>query len=143
MQKEKSTRDRLDRLVDALLPIVAVLLAFAVGAVILLLQGVNPLEAYSAMITGAFGSKNGLADTLVKATPLMLVALGIAIAFRGGMINIGAEGQIIVGALLATFVGLQLGDTLPGFLSAPPRLSCEAVRCSVGLAYTWPSIRPN
>ncbi|UCC53265.1 MAG: ABC transporter permease [Anaerolineaceae bacterium] len=116
MQKEKSTRDRLDRLVDALLPIVAVLLAFAVGAVILLLQGVNPLEAYSAMITGAFGSKNGWADTLVKATPLMLVALGIAIAFRGGMINIGAEGQIIVAALMTTYVSLQLGDRLPGFL---------------------------
>ncbi len=116
MQKEKSTRQRLDRLVDALLPLVAVLLAFAVGAVILLLQGVNPLEAYQAMIVGAFGSKNGWADTLVKATPLMLVALGIAIAFRGGMINIGAEGQLIVGAILTTYVGLTLGDTLPGWL---------------------------
>ncbi len=116
MQKDKSNSQRLDRLVDALLPIVAVLLAFAVGGVILLLQGVNPLEAYKAMIVGAFGSKNGLADTLVKATPLMLVALGIAIAFRGGMINIGAEGQIIVGAILATYVGLRLGDTLPGYL---------------------------
>ena len=62
MQKEKSTRDRFGRFVDTLLPLVAVLLAFAVGGVILLLQGVNPLEAYSAMITGAFGSKNGLAD---------------------------------------------------------------------------------
>ena len=53
---------------------------------------------------------------LVKATPLLLVGLGIAIAFRGGMINIGAEGQLIVGALLATFIGLQLGDMMPGFL---------------------------
>jgi general nucleoside transport system permease protein len=108
--------NRLNRLIDVMLPIVAVLLAFIVGAVILLLQGVNPLEAYQAMIVGAFGSKNGLADTLVKATPLMLVALGIAIAFRGGMINIGAEGQLIVGALLTTYVGLQLGDRLPGFV---------------------------
>ena len=116
MQKEKSSRQRLDRLVDALLPIVAVLLAFAVGGVILLLQGVNPLVAYKAMLVGAFGSKNGWADTLVKATPLMLVALGIAIAFRGGMINIGAEGQIIVGALVATYVGISLGDRFPGFL---------------------------
>ncbi len=99
-----------------MLPVFAVLAAFAVGAVILLLQGVNPLEAYSAMISGAFGNKNGLADTLVKATPLMLVALGIAIAFRGGVINIGAEGQIIVGALFTTYLGLALGDTLPGWL---------------------------
>ncbi|MCA9933806.1 MAG: ABC transporter permease [Ardenticatenaceae bacterium] len=104
------------RLFNALLPFLAVLAAFAVGAVILLLQGVNPLEAYQAMIVGAFGSKNGLADTLVKSIPLMLVGLGIAIAFRGGVINIGAEGQMIVGALLTTFVGVQLGEQFPGML---------------------------
>jgi simple sugar transport system permease protein len=116
VDKEKKRSERVDRLVIALLPLVAVLLAFAIGAVILWFQGVNPIEAYSAMIVGAFGSKNGLADTLVKATPLLLVGLGIAIAFRGGMINIGAEGQLIVGALMATFLGLVLGERLPGFL---------------------------
>ncbi len=109
-------RQFFDRLIDALLPLFAVLLAFAVGALFLLWQGVNPLEAYKAMLVGAFGSKNGLADTLVKSVPLMLVALGIAIAFRGGMINIGAEGQIIVGALFTSWVGLQLGSSLPGWL---------------------------
>lgn len=98
------------------MPVFAVLAAFAVGAVILLLQGVNPLEAYQSMIVGAFGSKNGLADTLVKATPLLLVGLGIAIAFRGGVINIGAEGQIIMGSLLTTWVGLQLGEQVPGVI---------------------------
>lgn len=116
MDKEKTRSDRIDRIIIALMPLVAVLLAFAVGGVILWLQGVNPFAAYKAMLFGAFGSKNGLADTFVKATPLLLVGLGIAIAFRGGMINIGAEGQLVVGALLATFVGLQLGDALPGFL---------------------------
>jgi simple sugar transport system permease protein len=95
-------------------PLLAVIAALAVGAIILLLQDVSPATAYSAMITGAFTNKNGLADTFVKAIPLLLVALGVAIAFRGGVINIGAEGQIIVGALLTTFVGLQLGDRLPG-----------------------------
>lgn len=109
-------RQFFDRLLDALLPLFAVLLAFAIGALFLLWQGVNPLEAYKAMIVGAFGSKNGLADTLVKAVPLMLVALGIAIAFRGGMINIGAEGQIIVGALFTSWIGLQLGSSIPGWL---------------------------
>jgi simple sugar transport system permease protein len=99
---------------DALLPLVAILAAFLVGAVILLLQGVNPLEAYGQMFVGAFGSKNGLSDTLVKAIPLMLVGLGIAIAFRGGVINIGAEGQLIVGALLTTYLGVQFGEQLPG-----------------------------
>jgi general nucleoside transport system permease protein len=111
--KTKLNRKFLERLFDTLLPFIAVLAAFAVGTIILLLQGVNPLEAYQAMIVGAFGNKNGLADTLVKATPLLLVGLGIAIAFRGGVINIGAEGQLIVGSLLATFVGLQFGERMP------------------------------
>ena len=115
MSKLKINRSFLDKLLDASLPLLAVLAAFAVGGVILWMQGVNPLEAYQAMLYGAFGTKNGLADTLVKSVPLMLVALGIAIAFRAGMINIGAEGQLIVGALLATYVGTQLGDEFPGF----------------------------
>lgn len=117
MSKLKISRSFGDKLIDISLPFLAVLAAFAVGGIILWLQGVNPLEAYKAMLVGAFGSKNGLSDTLVKSVPLMLVALGIAIAFRGGMINIGAEGQLIVGALLATFIGLQLGDRLPGWIS--------------------------
>ncbi|WP_420628020.1 ABC transporter permease [Candidatus Leptofilum sp.] len=109
-------RQFFERLFAALMPLLAVLVAFLIGAIILLLQGVNPIEAYQAMIVGAFGSKNGLADTLVKAIPLMLVGLGIAIAFRGGVINIGAEGQIIVGALFSAFIGIQIGEQIPGFL---------------------------
>ncbi len=106
----------LDRTITALLPLAAVLVAFVIGAFVLLLQGVNPLEAYQAMFVGAFGSKNGLADTLVKAIPLMLVGLGIAIAFRGGVINIGAEGQLIVGALFTAFIGIAIGEQIPGAL---------------------------
>lgn len=116
MGKTKLNRQSFERLFDSLLPFLAVLGAFLIGAVILLLQGVNPLEAYKAMIVGAFGSKNGLADTLVKSIPLLLVGLGIAIAFRGGVINIGAEGQLIVGALFTTFIGLQLGDQMNNVL---------------------------
>ncbi|MCP4164549.1 MAG: ABC transporter permease [Chloroflexi bacterium] len=109
-------RQFVDRLVDASLPFVAVLAAFLFGGIILLLLGENPLEAYRSMLFGAFGNKNGLADTLVKSVPLMLVALGIAIAFRGGMINIGAEGQLIVGALFTTYLGITLGDRISGVM---------------------------
>lgn len=109
-------RQTLERVITALMPLLAMLVAFLIGAIILLIQGVNPIEAYQAMIVGAFGSKNGLSDTLVKAIPLMLVGLGIAIAFRGGVINIGAEGQLIVGALFTTFIGLQVGEQIPGFV---------------------------
>jgi simple sugar transport system permease protein len=105
-----------DRVFIALLPLISVVAALLIGAVILLLLDVNPLEAYQAMFVGAFGSKNGLADTLVKATPLLLVGLGIVIAFRASVINIGAEGQLIMGALIVTFLGVQLGETMPGWI---------------------------
>jgi simple sugar transport system permease protein len=96
------------RLIDGLLPVFASLAALGVGAIILLFLGVNPIEAYKALFEGAFGSPNALAETIVKATPLLLVAIGICISFRGDVINIGGEGQMIVGALLATWVGLTL-----------------------------------
>ena len=91
-----------------LTPLGAFVAALAVGAVMLLALGVNPAEAYAAMFEGAFGSLNSAADTLVKATPLLLVGVGICIAFRGGMLNIGGEGQLIVGALAATVAVLAL-----------------------------------
>lgn len=103
------------RLVDALLPVFATLAALLVGAVMLLFLKVNPIEAYKALWDGAFGTSNAFAETLVKATPLLLVALGICISFRGDVINIGGEGQMIVGALLATWVGLTF-TSLPGWL---------------------------
>ena len=106
--------DWFSRLVDALLPVLATLAALLVGAVMLLLLKVNPIEAYRALWEGAFGTSNAFAETLVKATPLLLVGLGICISFRGDVINIGGEGQMIVGALLATWVGLTF-TTLPGW----------------------------
>lgn len=105
----------LSRLVDSLMPIFATLAALVIGAVMLIFLKVNPIEAYIALWDGAFGSSNAFAETLVKATPLLLVALGICISFRGDVINIGGEGQMIVGAILATSVGLTF-TSLPGWL---------------------------
>jgi simple sugar transport system permease protein len=105
----------LSRIIDALLPVFATLAALLVGAVMLLLLGVNPLAAYAALWDGAFGSSNAFAETLVKATPLLLVGLGICISFRGDVINIGGEGQMIIGAIFATWVGLTFTG-LPGWL---------------------------
>ncbi len=106
---------RLGQLFDALLPVLATLAALAIGAVSLLLLGVNPLEAYKAMFDGAFGNGNAIAETLVKATPLLLIGLGICISFRGNVINIGGEGQMIIGAIAATLVGLNLNGW-PGWI---------------------------
>ena len=103
------------RIFDGFLPVFAALAALLVGAVMLWLLNANPFQAYQALWAGAFGSSNALAETLVKATPLLLVALGICIAFRGDVINIGGEGQMIIGAILATWVGLAFTDW-PGWL---------------------------
>jgi ABC-type uncharacterized transport system permease subunit len=70
--------------------------------------GANPIQAYAALIEGAFGSGNAVAETAVKAVPLLLVGLGICIAFRANVINIGGEGQMIIGALMGTLVGILL-----------------------------------
>jgi ABC-type uncharacterized transport system permease subunit len=107
--------EAVSKIADALLPVFATLAALAVGALMLLALGANPLEAFGALIEGAFGSQNALADTVVKATPLLLVGLGICISFRGNVINIGGEGQMIIGALMATALGLAFPDW-PGFL---------------------------
>jgi ABC-type uncharacterized transport system permease subunit len=108
-------QSRLSALFDALMPVIATLAALAVGAVMLLFLKVNPIEAYHSLWNGAFGSTNALAETLVKATPLLLVALGICISFRADVINIGGEGQMIIGAILATWIGLTFVEW-PGWL---------------------------
>lgn len=118
-----SSRPKLNRIlggdpVVALAPLVAVLLALLVGAFIILALGKNPIEAYAAMLDGAFGSQSAIFRTLTRATPLLLVAIGISIAFRGGMINIGAEGQLFVGAIAATAFSLGFSGMLPGWLLA-------------------------
>lgn len=100
-----------ERVIDALLPLLATLAALAVGAIMLILLGANPLQAYAAMVEGAFASTNSLADTIVRATPLLMVGLGICISFRGGVLNIGGEGQLVVGAISATVVGLMLPES--------------------------------
>jgi general nucleoside transport system permease protein len=107
--------------VHVLLPLAGVLVALLIGAVMLLILGVNPIEAYGAMFEGAFGSVSGITQSLVKATPLLLVGLGICIAFRASVINIGAEGQIILGAIAATWFPLTF-STWPGWLLLPATL---------------------
>ena len=106
-------------LVNTLIPLGAMLAAFVVGAVMLVLLESDPLEAYAALIGGAFGDVSGLTQTVVKATPLLLVGLGIVIAFRASVINIGGEGQIIAGAILGTWFSLAFRD-LAGRCSCCP-----------------------
>jgi ABC-type uncharacterized transport system permease subunit len=121
MQEFFANHPRLWRTFDLLIPFLATLAALGIGAIMLMVFDANPVVAYGALLEGAFGSTNALADTLVKATPLLLVALGICIAFRGGVINIGGEGQLILGALGATVVGLAFPEA-PGYVIIPAAL---------------------
>ncbi len=111
-------RFNFSQIMDGLLPVFATLAALAVGAVMLLALGANPIKAYGALIEGAFGSQNNLAETAVKAVPLLLVGLGICISFRANVINIGGEGQMIIGAILGTLLGLVLTGW-PGWMVIP------------------------
>jgi simple sugar transport system permease protein len=103
------------------LPFSGMIAALLIGAVMLVLLNVSPLSAYGALFSGAFGSVSGITQTLVKATPLLLVGIGICIAFRASVINIGGEGQIIVGALMGTWFPL-IFRTWPGWLLIPGAL---------------------
>ncbi len=101
---------------NALIPIGAMLAAFLLGAVLIILLGADPLRAYAELLGGALGDVSGLTQSVVKATPLLLVGLGIVIAFRANVINIGGEGQIIagdhgVGQFLFMEDGLATGRT--------------------------------
>lgn len=106
------------KLLNTLIPIIAAMAALAVGALMLLLLGENPFIAFGALLEGSVGSVNALADTVVKATPLLLVGLGICIAFRANVINIGGNGQMIVGALASIALGLAFPDW-PGIVMIP------------------------
>ncbi len=96
-----------------LVPVSSIILALAVGGIVLYAAGANPIGAYWQMLLGAFGSIHSFSEVLVKATPLMLAGLGVLVAFRVGFWNIGAEGQLYMGAFAATLVVLQ-GWALPG-----------------------------
>ena len=101
-------------------PILAVLVALALSGVLIALAGAPVLEAYARIVQGAFGSRLALTETLTRTTPLILTGLAVAVAFRAKVWNIGAEGQLYVGALTAAFLGSQLGLAgLPGIALIP------------------------
>ncbi len=95
-----------------IVPLLAILTAVIVGGLIILIVGGNPFAAYAGLIDGAFGSKSALSETAVWATPYIFAGLAVAVAFKGGLFNIGAEGQLAFGAVAAALIGYAL----PGWL---------------------------
>jgi simple sugar transport system permease protein len=94
---------------------IALIVVFGVGSVAMLLSHVSPIDGFYALFDGAFGTTSEFAETLVSATALLFPALGIALAFRAGLFNIGAEGQLVLGGLAAGIAGV--------FVPGPPLVS--------------------
>lgn len=108
------------------IPVLSVGVALALGGLFVLVSGNDPLKAYAALLHGAFGSPYDITETLIIAIPLLLTGLSVAVAFRTGLFNIGAQGQLLVGALAAGAVGARFAD-LPGVLLMPLTLLAGVV----------------
>ena len=107
-------------------PLGAIGLALVIGAIILLISGANPLLAYGSLIKGAFGNAASFSRTLEKATPLIFSGLALTIGFKAGLFNIGAQGQLLFGAIISAFIGFAVKG-LPWYLHAPLALTCGAL----------------
>lgn len=111
---------------EALVPLLAILVALAIGAVIIWFSApADPgarfgtvVRAYSGLFQGALGSRQAIANTLVEATPYIFAGLAVAVAFKCGLFNIGAEGQLYIGALGSVTVGFALTG-LPAVIHLP------------------------
>lgn len=94
-------------------PFVAIIIALLIGAGVMLVTGHNPLTAYRALFSGAFGSTVNLSNTLANAIPLILSGLAVAIGFKSGLFNIGAEGQYWIGSMAAVWIGYSVHGLHP------------------------------
>jgi ABC-type uncharacterized transport system permease subunit len=103
----------------AIITLASLVAALVFGGLVLAVSGENPITVYTAMLAGALGSWNGVAETLVKTTPLLLAGLGVSVAFRMQLWNIGAEGQLYFGAIFASWMALYLAPGAPGWLLVP------------------------
>ena len=99
-----------------LFPFIAVVAAFVVGAILILVIGDNPIEAYGLMFGSALSWPDGIGYTLFYATPLIFTGLAVLVAFRCGLLNIGAEGQLYVAAFAAAWVGITFAQRSAWFL---------------------------
>lgn len=102
-----------------LLPLINLAMALAVSAVVVAVIGLDPWVVITQLVKGAFGTRSGLSYTLYYATTFAFSGLAVAVAFHGGLFNIGGEGQAMVGGLCVALVSLALGPSLPATLMLP------------------------
>lgn len=106
-------RDDLPRNREIIITVLAVVLSIVLAGIILIIFGLNPFNIFKEIIAGSVGTSLRIRQTLVKAIPLVIASMGIIVAFKMKFWNIGAEGQITMGALGASWVALNLSDSLP------------------------------
>jgi len=103
---------------EKITPLIAVVFALSVGAVVILIIGEDPIFVYKVLFSNALSSRDGWGNVLFRATPLIFTGLAVAFAFRCGLFNIGGEGQMFIGTFLATWVGFTF-TSLPAILLIP------------------------
>jgi len=104
-----------NKLIKILVPIISILCSFIVGAILIASIGGDPVEAFSYLLKGAFGTKSNIGETFVKATPLIFTGLAATFAYKCGVFNLGAEGQFVMGAVASIWISTT-------FLSIPAPL---------------------
>jgi len=135
LRRSVATRFTIEEVV--FVPIIAVVMALILGAVIMLATGVSPAtigESFLALLDGSLGSVSAISETLTAATPLTLAALGIALGFRAGLFNIGAEGQLLIGGMAAVIVGFSFAG-MPTVIHLP-----LAILAGIVFGALWASI---
>jgi simple sugar transport system permease protein len=114
---QRDVRAWLDRLTGPARMLVALLGALVVFGIVMRLKGANPLTAYHDMLTSTFHDWDSVGDILVRATPIILAALAVSVPARAGLINVGGEGQLLMGGIAGMGVSLGLDGRLPGQLT--------------------------
>jgi simple sugar transport system permease protein len=100
-----------------LTPVLAILLAFFIGGILILFIGENPIEIYGKMVERTLGTPYGFGQVLYRTTPLVLTGLAVAIPFQAGLFNIGGEGQSLVGAFACAAIGASIPASTPSILA--------------------------
>src|ERR671914_2350665 len=108
---------------EIMFPVIAVLAAFVVGGIVVFLIGDSPIETYRLLVGSAFSWPDGIGYTLFYATPLIFTGLAVAVAFRCGLLNIGAEGQLYIAAFACAWVAIKFGGVTVDVFGKPENYS--------------------
>jgi general nucleoside transport system permease protein len=126
-------RNYLEKSFNIIIPIVAILAAFLISGLLILAWGANPFSAYQALFAGAFGSPNAIATTLERMTPLIFTGLAVTYGYRSGFFNIGAEGQLYMGAIAAVWVAVMVPGW-PAWILIP---ACVLASALMGVVWVF------